>query len=74
MEPTHIVPHDSQPITFEGVLEQSADLVFEVISNLDFRMLWNKDIKELKYDKNKINRAGMKHVCVFSGTRFRLKL
>jgi len=73
VEPTHIVPHDSQPITFEGVLEQSADLVFEVISNLDFRIPWNKDKKELKYGKNKINRAGMKHVCVFSGSQVEIE-
>ena len=73
VEPMHIIPHDSEPITFEGVIEQSFDIVFEVISNLEFRMLWNKDIRELKYDKNKINRAGMKHVCVFSGSRVEIE-
>ena len=73
IEPTHIVSHDSQPITFDGVIEQSVDLVFEVISNLDYRMLWNKDIRELKYDKNKINRSGMRHVCVFSGSQVEIE-
>jgi len=73
VEPIQLVPHDSNPVIYEGVIDQSADLVFEVISNLDFRMLWNKRIKELKYDRNKINRAGMKHVCVFSGSKVEIE-
>jgi len=73
VEPIQIVPQDSNPVTIEGVIEQSTDIVFEVISNLDYRMLWSKGIKEIKYDRNKINRAGMKHVCVFSGSKVEIE-
>jgi hypothetical protein len=73
VEPIQIIPHDSDPLTFEGIIEQSSDFVFEVISNLDYRLFWSKGIKELKYDRNKINRAGMKHVCVFSGSQVEIE-
>lgn len=71
--PIQIIPQDSDPLTFKGVIEQSSDIVFEVISNLDYRLFWNKGIKELYYDRNKINRAGMKHVCVFSGSQVEIE-
>jgi hypothetical protein len=67
VEPIQIVSQDSDPLTFEGIIEQSSEIVFEVISNLDYRLFWSKGIKQLHYDRNKVNRAGMKHVCVFSG-------
>ncbi len=59
----------SDPISFEGMIEQSVDVVYEVISNLDYRLQWSEGINELKYDKDRVNRIGTKHVCVFnSGT------
>jgi len=73
VEPIQLVPNDSNPVTYEGVIEQPADIVFEVISNLDYRLMWSKGIKELRYDRNKINRAGMKHVCVFSGSKVEIE-
>jgi hypothetical protein len=73
VEPIQIVPQDTDPLTFEGVIKQSADMVFEVISNLDYRLFWSNGIKELKYDRNKVNRAGMKHVCVFSGSQVEIE-
>ncbi len=73
VEPLQIVQTDSNPVKYENVIEKPADMVFEVISNLDPRLLWNKGIKELKYDKNKINRAGMKHVCVFTGSQVEIE-
>ena len=73
IEPVKIVPYDTEPLTFEGIINQSADFVFEVISNLDYRLLWTKGIKELQYDKDKVNRAGMKHVCVFTGSEVEIE-
>ena len=39
--------------------------LYEVISNFDYRLLWVKGIDTLEYDKNKVNRAGQKHQCLF---------
>lgn len=38
--------------------------LYEVISNFDYRLLWSKGIDKLEYDKNKVNRAGLKHKCL----------
>ena len=38
--------------------------LYEVISNFDYRLLWTKGIDKLEYDKNKVNRAGLKHKCL----------
>jgi hypothetical protein len=38
--------------------------LFELVSNLDYRMHWTNGINQLKYKKDRINRAGTQHVCV----------
>ena len=38
--------------------------LYEVISNFDYRLLWNKGIDKVTYDKNKVNRSGIKHQCL----------
>ncbi len=40
--------------------------LFELISNLEYRLRWVNGIKELKYKKNQVNRSGASHVCVLS--------
>jgi hypothetical protein len=69
VEPINLIPRDSNPAVFEGIIQKPADYVFEMLSNLDYRLLWSKSIKELVYDKNRVNRAGTKHICVFSRSK-----
>ena len=38
--------------------------LYEIISNFDYRLLWTKGIDKLEYDRNKVNRAGLKHKCL----------
>ena len=38
--------------------------LFELLSNLEYRMRWTDGIKELKYKKNQVNSSGSTHVCV----------
>jgi len=73
VEPIQIIPYDSNPVIIEGTIQSSAKNVFEIISNLDYRQLWNKQIKELIYDKNRVNRSGTKHLCVFSGSKVEIE-
>lgn len=40
--------------------------LYEVISNFDYRLLWTKGVNKLEYDKNKVNRAGLKHKCLIN--------
>ncbi|MEH6536867.1 MAG: DUF2652 domain-containing protein [Psychroserpens sp.] len=40
--------------------------LYEVISNFDYRLLWVKGVDKLEYDKNKVNRSGLKHQCLIN--------
>jgi hypothetical protein len=60
----------SNPVIYEDVIKTSIDKVYEILSNLDYRLKWQPGIKELKYEKNRINRAGTKHICVFTGSKY----
>ncbi|WP_299272258.1 DUF2652 domain-containing protein [uncultured Psychroserpens sp.] len=40
--------------------------LYEVISNFDYRLLWVKGVDRLEYEKNKVNRSGLKHQCLIN--------
>ncbi|OUS01628.1 hypothetical protein A9Q86_07605 [Flavobacteriales bacterium 33_180_T64] len=40
--------------------------LYEVISNFDYRLLWVKGVNRLEYEKNKVNRSGLKHQCLIN--------
>ncbi len=40
--------------------------LYEVISNFDYRLLWTKGVDKMEYEKNKVNRIGEKHKCLFN--------
>ncbi len=40
--------------------------LYEVISNFDYRLLWINGVDRLEYEKNKVNRLGEKHKCLFN--------
>lgn len=40
--------------------------LYEVLSNFDYRLLWVKGVDKLEYDKNKVNRSGLKHQCLIN--------
>lgn len=54
------------PITNSIKVDKPLYFVFEMLTNLDFRLTWNKGVNELEYDKNRTNRVGTKHRCVFN--------
>lgn len=47
-------------------IKMAANDLYEVISNFDYRLLWVKGVDKLEYEKNKINRVGEKHKCLFN--------
>jgi hypothetical protein len=55
------------PLVFEGLINCERQHVFEVISNLDLRLSWNKDVDKLTYKKKRVNRIGTTHTCLVSG-------
>jgi len=64
--PARIPPKlTSNPMVREIYIDRPIYQVFEVVTNLDLRLTWNKGVKELEYEIGKINRAGTKHRCLF---------
>lgn len=55
------------PIRKSIIIDKPLYLVFEMVNNLDFRLLWQKDLNDLEYEKNRLNRVGTKHRCLFEG-------
>lgn len=55
------------PLRLQVVIDRPIQEVFELISNFDYRMSWNKDADKIEYQKNRVNRMGTKHLCVVGG-------
>lgn len=66
-EPTPPSPPKKAENPYKHVvyIEKAAKDVFEMITNLEMRLLWNKGIEDLIYEEGKINRMGMRHRCLF---------
>lgn len=56
-----------KPIVQEHVFDLPIMETYEYLSNFELKKIWNKDVKEFKYDPHKVNRIGTRHICVFDG-------
>ena len=52
-------------IRVEGEIQAPVLDLYELITNFNLRMLWNKDANSIKYNESEINQLGSKHTCVF---------
>ncbi|MBX2843980.1 MAG: hypothetical protein KTR26_19565 [Flammeovirgaceae bacterium] len=41
----------------------------ELVTNLELRTSWNKEVDKFEYVKNRVNRQGMKHICVIGSRK-----
>ncbi len=55
------------PIKVTGVVEVPPNALFELLSNLKYRHLWNQGVTKILYDEKHLNRQGQEHVCVIEG-------
>ena len=54
-----------QPIaTLHKIIDASRETTYQLVSELKYRHLWDKDVKRIEFDENKINRMGTVHNCV----------
>ncbi|MEM8893045.1 MAG: DUF2652 domain-containing protein [Bacteroidota bacterium] len=60
-------PKAEKPLVIEGELDTPLEDAYELISNFDFRDLWNTKVDRLDYQKDKVNRIGESHMCVIDG-------
>jgi len=66
--PDRVSPSTSgRPITRQIHVPLPIGETFELISNFDQRLLWNRRIEELRYDPNRVNRVGTRHQCFIDG-------
>ncbi|MGB1242855.1 MAG: DUF2652 domain-containing protein, partial [Chitinophagales bacterium] len=52
------------PLRLKVTIDRPIQEVFELVTNFDYRMSWNKDADKIEYEKNRVNRVGTKHLCV----------
>jgi CRISPR/Cas system-associated protein Cas5 (RAMP superfamily) len=62
--PSDVPKHSLIKETFQ--LNMPALDLYEILSNFDYRLLWVKGVDKLEYEKNKVNRAGLKHKCIIN--------
>lgn len=55
------------PIVHTLFIDQPLADVYELISNFDMRLLWNRSVDELRYDEDRVTRVGTRHHCVIGG-------
>jgi len=51
-------------IRIEKIINADIQNVYVYISELKYRHLWDKEVKRIDFDTNKVNRVGTKHNCV----------
>ncbi|MFK7908695.1 MAG: DUF2652 domain-containing protein [Chitinophagales bacterium] len=61
--PTQSIRIDA-PVSMNIFVDLPIKEAFELVSNFDYRMVWNTDADDIQYEKNRMNRLGTKHFCV----------
>jgi len=69
VEPLKLNNLNENPLIFKGTVHRPIEFVYEMLSNLDYRLEWQQGVKEMRYEKNRVNRVGTKHLCVFTGNK-----
>ena len=65
--PVPVFERIKKPIRVEGDVAMPLFEMYELISNLDVRLQWNRGIDKLEYERDRINRVGTRHQCVVQG-------
>jgi len=66
-DPTPIEMPEKMPNPVTGELRVQKPLLdtYELLSNFELKILWQKDIREFNFEKGRVNRVGTRHICVF---------
>ncbi|MBU2526828.1 MAG: DUF2652 domain-containing protein [Bacteroidetes bacterium] len=51
----------------EAVITADSLSLYELISNFKYRTLWNKNIRKIDYEEDRLNRVGTEHQCIVKG-------
>ena len=61
------------PIQLREKINRPRHELFELISNFDYRLLWQFGINDLTYEADRVNREGTKHQCIINGNQIELE-
>jgi hypothetical protein len=56
-----------KPIINKAIIDRPIDEVFELLTNLKYRIDWNTDLDDLLVEKDNINKNGTIHQCLVDG-------
>ena len=56
----------SPVLSIEKIFNANVQDVYTYVTELKYRHLWDKEVKRIEYDTNKINRVGTEHNCVLN--------
>ena len=52
--------------SIEKIFNANIEIIYSYVTELKYRHLWDKEVKRIEYDANKINRVGTEHNCVLN--------
>ena len=58
-------PKSRNPLIKNIAIEKLVEEVYATLIELDLRLLWNDGLDKLEYEKERVNRAGTRHTCLF---------
>lgn len=56
-----------KPARLDAYVDRPRDAVFELVSNLRLRHLWNDNAEAILFPEDRVNRAGLLHQCIVNG-------
>ncbi len=72
--PVTIFPEkDIHPVSYEGYIDVSKEEVYEIASNLSYRLKINKDASQMDFENERVNRNGLVHECVIKNVNYRIQ-
>ncbi|MFA8435359.1 MAG: DUF2652 domain-containing protein [Marinifilaceae bacterium] len=66
-------PLTRNPLIFQTQIRKPIEDIFELVSNFNYRLQWNKKVNQFDYEKDKMNRIGARHICVIGSQTLEFK-
>ncbi len=60
------IENSTPSITIEKYFDENVQNIFRYVSELKYRHLWDREVKKIEFDENRVNRIGTQHNCVLN--------
>jgi Protein of unknown function (DUF2652) len=65
-DPIDAIENTIPNLVIEEQIDSNIDVLFSYVSELKYRHLWEKSVRRIEFDGNKINQVGTEHTCVLN--------